>query len=139
MKLVKYNPNTLSLFNWDDIIDRFFDDDINFTTNFPAVDIREENDKYLMEVELPGLTEKDIELKVEGNLLTLSSRKYEKKEEKKKDYILKERRRMSFSRSFTLPEGADRDNIQAEFKNGLLKILLAKKPAAKPKLISINN
>ena len=92
-----------------------------------------------MEAELPGLTDKDIELKVDGNLLTLSSRKEEKKDEKKKGYILKERHKMSFSRSFTLPEGVDRGNIKAEFKNGLLRILIAKKPAAKPKLININN
>ena len=139
MKLVKYNPNTLSLFDRDGIIDKFFDDDINFNTNYPSVDILEEKDKYIMEAELPGLTEKDIELKADRNLLTLSSGKDKKKEEKKKGYILKERRQISFSRSFTLPEEVDRKNIQAEFKNGLLKISLPKKPAAKPKLIDINN
>ena len=128
MKLVKYNPNALSLFDWDGILDRFFDDDINFNFNYPSVDIVEEKDKYVMEAELPGLTDKDIELKVDGNLLTLSSRKEEKKDEKKKGYILKERQKMSFSRS-----------IKAEFKNGLLRILIAKKPAAKPKLININS
>lgn len=139
MKLIKYSPNTLSLFDWNNIIDNFFDDEINFNTNYPSVDIVEEKDKYLMEAELPGLTEKDIELKVDGNLLTLSSGKDEKKEEKEKGYILKERRQISFSRSFTLPDGVDRENIKAEFKNGLLKIAIAKKPTAKPKLINIKN
>ena len=138
MKLVKYNPETLSLFDWNNVIDRFFDDPV-FNTGIPAIDVREEDHAYMMEAELPGLTEKDIELKVEGNLLSLSSRKDAKKEEKKKGYILKERRSSSFSRVFTLPESVDKNSIKAEFKNGLLKITLPKKLVARPKLININN
>ena len=82
MNLIKYKPNKLDFFDWDNLLDRFFDEPL-FSTNLPAVDLKEEKDRYLMEVELPGLTEKDIELKVEGNLLTLSSKKEEKRDEKK--------------------------------------------------------
>ena len=60
MKLVKYNPNALSLFDWDGILDRFFDDDINFNFNYPSVDIVEEKDKYVVKAELPGIDKKGI-------------------------------------------------------------------------------
>ncbi len=75
-----------------------------------------------MEVELPGLSEKDVEVKLDNNLLTISSNRDEKKEEKKNGYVLRERRASRFSRSFVLPEGVDREKIAAEFKNGILHL-----------------
>ncbi len=90
-----------------------------------------------MEVELPGLTEKDVEVKLENTLLTISSTKDEKKEEKKNGYVLRERTSARFSRSFVLPEGVDREKIAAEFKNGILKLTFPKVPAAKPKTIEV--
>ncbi len=138
MNIVKYKPTDVSLFDWDTVLDRFFEDPV-FDTNIPAVDLKEENDKFLMEVELPGLTEKDIELKIEGNLLTISSKKDTEKNEKRDGYIIKERRHTSFTRSFTLPNSIDRDKIEAEFKNGLLTITFPKHESKKPKLISIKN
>ncbi len=138
MNIVKYKPTDVSLFDWDTVLDRFFEDPV-FDTNIPAVDLKEENDKFLMEVELPGLTEKDIELKIEGTLLTISSKKDTEKNEKRDGYIIKERRHTSFTRSFTLPNSIDRDKIEAEFKNGLLTITFPKHESKKPKLISIKN
>ncbi len=136
MNLIKYKPNKLDFFDWDNLLDRFFDEPL-FSTNLPAVDLKEEKDRYLMEVELPGLTEKDIELKIEGNLLTLSSKKEEKRDEKKNGYIIKERRHSSFTRSFTLPDSIDKEKIEASFKNGLLTVTFPKKETSKAKLIDV--
>ena len=101
------------------------------------MDVKETDSEYLMEVELPGLTEKDVEVKLDNNLLTISSRKEEKKEEKKNGYLMRERRASSFTRSFVLPEGIDREKIAAEFKNGILNLSFPKTPAAKPKMIEV--
>jgi HSP20 family protein len=90
-----------------------------------------------MEVELPGLTEKDVEVKLDNNLLTISSAKDEKKEEKKNGYVLRERRATRFSRSFVLPEAVDREKIAAEFKDGVLHLTFPKVPAAQPKTIEV--
>ena len=137
MNLVRYNPNSLDLL---DNVSSWFDDLPAPTfgrSAVPAVDVRETEAEYLMEVELPGLTEKDVEVKLENTLLTISSTKDEKKEEKKNGYVLRERRSAHFSRSFVLPEGVDSEKIAAEFKNGILKLSFPKVPAAKPKTIEV--
>ena len=138
MNLVRYNPNSLDLL---DNVSSWFDDFLPAPTfgrsAIPAVDVRETEAEYLMEVELPGLTEKDVEVKLENRLLTISSTKDEKKEEKKNGYVLRERRSAHFSRSFVLPEGVDSEKIAAEFKNGILKLSFPKVPAAKPKTIEV--
>ena len=136
-RLIRYRPMT-DLFRWDSVLDRFFDDDEPlFNGRTPAVDVRESDKEYTMEVELPGLTEKDIEVKVENNLLTLSSKKEEDKKEDRKGYLIRERRRFEFARSFSLPKEVDREKINAEFKNGLLKLVLPKTPKAQPKMIDV--
>lgn len=140
MSLIKYRPNRMvNVFedSWNRFFDPFFDDIPVAKRTSPSIDIDENDNRYSLEVELPGLTEKDVEVKVEGNLLTLSSKKIEEKEEKKKDYVLKERRSYNFSRSFVLPENVEPDKISAEFKNGLLLIDVPKAEKAKPKLLEI--
>jgi HSP20 family protein len=138
MNLIRYNPNTVSLLdsmsNW---FDDYFTEPTLGRSAVPAVDIRETDSDYLMEVELPGLTEKDVEVKLDSSLLTISSKKDEKKEEKKEGYVLRERCSCSVNRSFVLPEGVDRDHIGAEFKNGVLHLTFPKVPAAKPKTIEV--
>jgi len=139
MNLIRYNPNSLDLL---DNVSTWFDDFFTAPTfsgsTLPAVDIRETESDYLMEVELPGLTEKDVEVKLDNNLLTISSAlKEEKKEEKKNGFVLRERRAARFSRSFVLPETVDREKIGAEFKNGVLHLAFPKVPAAKPKTIEV--
>ena len=140
MNLIRYNPNTVDLL---DNVSRWFDDflvePVLGGSSLPAVDIRETDSEYLMEVELPGLTEKDVEVKLDNNLLTVSSQKDEKKEEKKNGYVLRERRASRFNRSFVLPEGVDREKIAAEFKNGILHLSFPKVPAAKPKTIEVKS
>ena len=138
MNLVRYNPNSVDLL---DNVSRWFDDFFAAPTfgkvTVPAVDVKEADGEYLMEVELPGLSEKDVEVKLDNNLLTISSAKSEKKEEKKNGYILRERSASQFSRSFVLPQSIDREKIGAEFKNGILHLTFPKVPAAKPKTIEV--
>ena len=140
MNLVRYNPNSLDLL---DNVSHWFDDFLSTPTlrgnATPAVDVRETDAEFLMEVELPGLTEKDVEVKLENTLLTISSTKDEKKEEKKNGYVMRERRQSRFSRSFVLPEGIDSEKIAAEFKNGVLNLTFPKAPAAKPKTIEVKS
>ena len=136
--LVRYNPRSLSLAsNFDRMMDSFFSDSPVTRSYAPTVDIREDENKYVLEAELPGLTEKDIDVKVEDNLLSISSKTEEKAEEKKNGYILRERRSKSFSRSFVVPKDVDKEKIEAGFKNGLLSLNLHKAPAAKPKSVEI--
>ena len=96
----------------------------------PAVDIVEHEKDYQITAELPGMEEKDIELKVANGVMTIRGEKKEEKEEKKKDYYLSERRYGAFQRSFSLPNGADADKIEASFKKGVLTVTLPKKPDA---------
>ena len=138
MSIIKYRPRTLDLFNLDRVFDRYFGD-FDHSAGWPAVDVREDDDNYLVEVELPGLSEKDVEVKVENSVLTIASRKDESREEKDEGYIRKERRHYSFSRSFSLPDNVDVEKITANFKNGLLDIAVPKAPAAKPKLIEVKS
>ena len=141
MNIIKRKPTTLDIFDLDSLdrfIERFFEDTTE-EVKVPAIDIKEEKDKYIMEVELPGFTEKDVELKVENNVLTLSSKKEESKEESKKGYIRKERKSYSFSRSFNLPENTNVDKIKASFKNGILNIEIPKAPESQPKYIEVKS
>jgi len=138
MNLIRYNPNSLDLLdNVSSWIDDFFTTPTLSRSATPAVDVRETDTEFVMEVELPGLTEKDVEVKLENTLLTISSNKDENKEEKKNGYVLRERKSAHFSRSFVLPEEVDRDKIAAEYKNGILQLTFPKVPAAKPKTIEV--
>jgi HSP20 family protein len=113
----------------------------------PAVDIRETADAYELLAELPGYDEKNIEVHVDGGVLTIETKKEEKternvspaKDEKAAEerYVIRERRSASFSRSFKLPENADMEAITAAFKNGLLSLEIKKRAEAKKRVIQI--
>lgn len=138
--LVTYHPLSVNVLgDFDRIFDSFFNDSSLRRVSSPSVDIREQDDAYFLEAELPGLTDKDIEVKVEDNLLTISSKKEDEKEEKRDGYVLKERRHHSFTRSFVLPKDVDRQSIEANFKDGLLTLTLNKAPEAKPKMIEVKS
>ena len=92
----------------------------------PAVDFVERDNEYEVTVELPGLSEKDVEVKLSNGNLMIKGEKKEEKEEKGKDYHVSERRFGSFVRSFTAPEGVDTSNIEATFANGVLTVKLPK-------------
>ena len=137
--LVTYRPvGGLNLMNdFDRVFGSFFDDLPRWESRKPPVDVREENDKYVVEIELPGLTEKNIDVKVEENLLTISSVSDEKEEEKKNGYLIRERRSSRFSRSFVLPKDVQKDNIDASFKNGILTLEVPRAPKEQPKKIEV--
>lgn len=96
----------------------------------PAVDIVEKDNAYEVTADLPGLDEKDIEVRLVKDVMTIKGEKQEQKEEKKKDYYLRERHFGSFERTFRVPEGVDADKIAATFKKGVLTVTLPKKPEA---------
>ncbi len=92
----------------------------------PAVDVAESDKAYEITAELPGMAEKDVEVKLANGALTIKGEKLEEKEEKKKNYHVSERRYGAFERSFRLPDGVDAGKIEASFKNGVLKVTLPK-------------
>jgi len=98
-----------------------------FGLTAPAVDISEDENGYKIEAELPGLSEQDIDISIRGDMLVLRGEKWqEEHEEKNKNHYLSERSYGVFERSFVLPEGVDRDNVDAQFSKGVLKITLPK-------------
>ena len=102
----------------------------SFGVSAPVVDVVEKEKEYQISAELPGLEEKDVEVSVADDMLTIKGEKKEEKEEKKKDYYLHERHFGSFERSFGIPDGVDADKIEAHFKNGVLTVTLPKTPEA---------
>jgi HSP20 family protein len=92
----------------------------------PAIDFAEDDKAYHLAAELPGLSEKDVNLTVSGDLLTISGEKREESEQSEKDHHYSERRFGSFRRAIQLPQHIDRDKIDAKFKNGVLEVTLPK-------------
>ena len=138
--IVKHSPRSINIFeDFDRMFDSFFNDSTFGKTNSPRVDIRENEDGYILEAELPGLTEKDIDVKIDDNLLTVSSKQEDESSAESDGYILRERRHASFTRSFVLPKDVDRNSIEAKFANGLLNLTLAKAPETKPKTIEVKS
>src|SRR5579862_1528997 len=100
--------------------------DMNFSMA-PAVDISASENAYEVTAEMPGIDEKSVEVRVANGVLTIKGEKQDEKEEKKKDYYLRERSFGSFERAFQLPEGVDTDKIEANFKKGILTVTLPKR------------
>ncbi len=92
----------------------------------PAVDLVERENAFELHVDLPGLEEKNIEVKVANGVLTIKGEKEESKEEKKEDFHMRERRFGSFERALRIPDGVDSDKIEAAFKKGVLTVTLPK-------------
>lgn len=103
----------------------------------PAVDIRETENGYLLEADLPGVSEKNLTVKVDRGVLRIASSAEEKKDEKDHGYLLHERRSCSFERAFSLPEDADADHIDATFKNGILALSIPKKAGKEERQIQV--
>ena len=110
---------------------------IHNNQNSPKVDILENDESYLLSIEVPGISKDDIKIWIEKDLLIVSG-------EKKNNYADKdtrhfgERRFGKFERSFWIPEDANRENIKAEFENGILNVTVSKAPKAKPQEIKIS-
>jgi HSP20 family protein len=104
----------------------------------PSVDIYEQGGDIVLKAELPGVDPKDVDIRVENNTLTLKGVRHLDKEVKRESYHRVERSYGGFSRAFTLPNVVDTEKIQADFKDGVLRLILPKREEAKPKHISIN-
>jgi HSP20 family protein len=101
------------------------------TLNVPAVNIKDNRDDFIVSMAAPGMRKDDFRIDVEGNMLTISCEKEEKKEEKETKFTRKEYNYSSFSRSFTLPDEVNREKIDARYEDGVLKLSLPKKEEAK--------
>jgi HSP20 family protein len=104
----------------------------------PAVDIYEHEGNIVLTAELPGVDPKDVDVRVENNVLTLRGERKWNGDVQRENYHRVERAYGSFTRSFTLPNVVDTTNIKADFKDGMLRLVLPKREEAKPKQISIN-
>ena len=104
----------------------------------PAVDIYEDDKKVMLKLEVPGIEEKDLDVSVENNTLTVKGERKFEAEEKEENFHRIERRYGSFFRAFTLPSTVDTEHVQAKYNAGVLKLELLKKPEAQPKQIKIN-
>jgi HSP20 family protein len=104
----------------------------------PPVDIYEDEHTVQLRLEVPGIDEKDLDIKVENNTLTVCGERKFEKEEKEENFRRIERRYGSFNRSFTLPNTVNTEDIQASYDNGVLNLRLAKRAEAKPKQIKVN-
>jgi len=145
MRLIPYRRTDLPSRIWPEtpsLFEEFFSDPF-FATRaaekfMPPVDIVEKDGDLMLRVEVPGIDEKDIDLKLEGNVLTLKGEKKLENEKERGTYHRLESYYGSFTRSFTLPDSADRDKIKADFKNGVLTITVPQKPEVKPREIPVS-
>lgn len=104
----------------------------------PAVDIYEQDGNLVLKAELPGVDPKDVDVRVENNVLTLRGERKFESEVKREQFHRVERAYGSFSRSFTLPNVVDMDKIKAEYKDGVLQVTLPQREEAKPKQIQVS-
>ena len=104
----------------------------------PAVDIYEDAQKVVLKLEVPGIEEKDLDIRVENHTLTVKGERKFEKEEKEENFHRIERRYGSFHRAFTLPSTVDTENVAANYDAGVLKLELKKKAEAQPKQIKVN-
>ncbi|MFL5256705.1 MAG: Hsp20/alpha crystallin family protein [Rhodopila sp.] len=108
-----------------------------FAMPIPAVDITEDDAAIRLTAEMPGMTEKDVQVSLSGNTLVIKGEKRQEREEKDKGYHLSERCYGEFQRSFLLPDGADSDKVEASFANGVLTVTVPKTAQAAPKKIEV--
>ena len=113
-------------------------DTVAATGFVPAVDIYEDAQKVVLKLEIPGIDQKDLDIRVENQTLTVKGERKFEAEENEQNFHRIERRYGSFFRAFTLPSTVDPEKVQASYNAGVLKLELAKKPEAQPKQIKIN-
>ncbi len=144
--------NALSIFNpsfTNDVFDAFdrglglFAPVTGAALTAPRVDVRETAEAYVMDMDLPGLSEKDVEINLKDRVLSISSVQEAEREDKKKEdeaeYLIRERRSSTFSRRFTLPQDINPEKVEANFKNGVLSITIPRKPESQPRQIAIKS
>ena len=140
MSLIKWDPfrefNPLNA-RVGNFLFRNWEGPMSTTTWNPSVDIFENDNEVVIKAELPGMDAKDIEVKLENNVLTLKGERHFEKEAKEENYHRVEREYGTFSRAFSLPVAVNGDKVTAEYKDGVLRIVLPKKEEIKPKPIKI--
>lgn len=141
MALIKYSEPNRDLFGarFSDIIDEFFNDAVATRQNTfaPSIDVSETENQFIIDVALPGMDKKDIDLNIENGRLTISGeRKFEKKEDGKQ-YHRVESHYGTFTRSFQLPDNVDDESINATYKDGILNVTINKSEEKLKKQIKI--
>lgn len=111
--------------------------DMISSTWTPSVDIYETGNEIVLTAEVPGIDEKDIDIKIENNTLSIQGERKFEKETKEENYHRIERSYGSFFRSFTIPHNVDQDKIEAEHEGGVLRVVMPKKPESKPKKVKV--
>jgi HSP20 family protein len=114
------------------------EESLTTTTFAPPVDVYEDEHTVSLKIEVPGIDEKDIDVRIENNVLTVHGERKFEKEEKEENFRRVERQYGSFTRTFTLPTTVDAEKVSANYDKGILKIALPKKAEAKPKQIKVN-
>ena len=141
MNIVQYNPN-----RWfESAFNRFFSDfspspalDVAVGSSFtPRVEIRDEKDAVIVSAEIPGVEKSDLTVEVADGILTLSGTKKQEEVSNEEGVYRAERVYGEFKRAFSLPDTLDASKIDAQYRNGVLKVTLPKKPEAAPKQIEI--
>ena len=126
----------LALF--EDMMNRFFNEPVSARPGYPAVDIAETENEIILSADVPGVKMDDIGVKVDNGTLTISGRREFQKQEEKGGYHRIERSYGSFQRAFTLPDSVDPDKVEADYQDGVLKVVLPKKEVAKPRTVKIS-
>ena len=142
MAITRWDPFR-ELMTMQDRMNRLFQDysrgEEAIGTNFvPPVDVYEDQNGITLKLEVPGIDENDLDVRVENNVLTVHGERKFEKEEKEDNFQRIERRYGSFTRSFTLPSTVDTDSVHADYDKGVLKVHLNKRAEAKPKQIKVN-
>lgn len=149
MTLVRYEPFSLlerfqrelnRLSNWDGLVGEGVNEDgSNVVTSHwrPAVDIKEESDRFVILADLPGVDPKDIEITMENGMLTIRGERKSEKEEEREGFHRVERVRGTFYRRFSLPDTANTEKIDAKGRDGVLEIILPKHEKVQPRKISV--
>ncbi len=149
MALIRWRPTARPLARFDpdfgEEMARFFDEtrsrwggEGELTAWSPSINVYEENDRIVMEAELPGMKKDQIEVSVQDHMLTVSGERTEEKEIKEDDYYRHERRYGAFSRSISLPSPVDSKKIDASYKDGVLKLTIPKAEEAKAKRVEVH-
>jgi len=127
-----------------DAMDRLFEESLVWPRSFfglsaevPAVDVYETKENLIVKASIPGTKPEDIDVSVVGDILTIKGEFKKEEDVTEENYVRRERRYGSFTRSLTLPASVDADNASADFENGVLKLTLPKRPEARAKTIQI--
>jgi len=138
MAIVRFNKQDDNYPVFSRFLENFFNEDQDFftpryTRRVPAVNVSEDNDKFIIEVAAPGMKKDDFKINLDNNVITIEAQKEMKNEENDSNYTRREFCFDSFSRSFTLPESINSDKIDAKYNEGVLFVHLPKREEAKQK------